>query len=376
MIGMKKLLICASRVSHILNFHLPYIEYFKKRGFQVDIAVQGMTEYPLIDNCYDVRFTKNPLSPDNLHTVKLLKKLMSENEYDIVYSNSTLAGASARLAVRNLKKKPYFVHISHGYMFGEKSGLKSKIYLFAERFSRNVTDSLVVMNREDLSLAEKYKLGKEIYHTYGMGLVGENFPEISGEERHEMRKNAGISDNEKMLLCVGEFSERKNQATVIQAFSMLLPKHRNIKLVFAGDGKTLETCRQLVHSLELDTHIRFLGHVDKIAPLYRCSDILVTASKMEGLPFNVMESLYCGVPVVATNIKGHSDLIENGINGFLTDMSAEDICAKLDFILSDENLYYSLRSNTFLDEKYLIENVRPKLLKILDKEYTEEIFIS
>lgn len=371
---MKKLLICASRVSHILNFHLPYIEYFKKKGFQVDIAVQGISDNPLIDNCYDIKFTKNPFSPDNIRTVNFLKKLMSQNDYDIIYSNSTLAGAAARLAVMGLKKKPYFIHISHGYMFGEKSRLKSKIYLLAEKFTRNVTDSLIVMNEEDYSLAEKYRLGKEIYYTYGMGLVGKNFPEISAEQRHEMRESLTISDNEKMLLCVGEFSERKNQTAIIQAFEMLLKKHKNAKLIFAGDGKTFEMCRQLVHELELDANIRFLGHVKDIASLYRCSDMLVTASKMEGLPFNVMESLYCGVPVVATDIKGHSDLIQNGINGFLTALSADDIYAKLDRILSNESLYISLKKNTFLDDKYLIENVRPKLLKILDKEYTEEVF--
>lgn len=369
---MKKILICASRVSHIENFHLPYIRYFKEKGWQVDIAVQGTTENTLIDNCYDVRFTKNPLSPDNLHTVKLLKKIMSENGYDTVYSNSTLAGATTRLAVRGLKKKPYVVHISHGYMFGEKSGLKSKIYLLAEKLSRNVTDSLVVMNKEDKFLAEKYKLGKEIYFIYGMGLVGEDFPEVSREKRHKMRESMGVSDSDKMLLCVGEFSERKNQIAVIKAFEMLLKKHKDVKLIFAGDGKTLETCRQLVHSLELDTHIRFLGHVKDIADLYRCSDILVTASKMEGLPFNVMEALYCRVPVVATKIKGHADLITDRKNGLLTECDFTDIYVKLNEMLLNESLYIFLKENTFLDERYLIENARPALLRILDKEYTEE----
>ena len=366
----KKILICASRVSHIENFHLPYIEYFKNKGFRVDIAVQGVSENPLIDNCYDVKFTKNPLSPDNLHTVKILKKIMSENEYDIIYSNSTLAGATARLAVTGLKKKPYFVHISHGYMFGEKSGLKSKIYLLAEMLTRNVTDILVVMNKEDYSLAKKYRLGKKIHFIYGMGLVGENFPEITEEKRNEMRESMGVSDNYKMLLCVGEFSERKNQTAVIKAFEMLLKKHKDIKLIFAGDGNMLETCRQLVHSLELDADIKFLGHVKNTAYLYRCSDILVTASKMEGLPFNVMEALFCGVPVVATDIKGHSDLIQNRKNGLLTN----NIYAGLDEMLSDKKLYNFLRENTFLDEKYLIENAKPVLLKILDKDYTEEVF--
>ena len=366
----KKILICASRVSHIHNFHMPYIEYFKSRGFQVDIAVQGISESPLIDNCYNVKFTKNPFSPDNLHTVRLLKRIMSENEYDIVCSNSTLAGASARLAVMGLRKRPYYVHISHGYMFGEKSGLQSKIYLLAEKLTRNVTDSLVVMNKEDFSLAEKYKLGKKLYFIYGMGLVGERFPEISDKKRNEIRKSMGISESDKMLLCVGEFSKRKNQTAVIQALERLLKKHKNIKLVLAGDGDMLETCRKISQSLEIDRNICFFFFFFEISYLYRCSDVLVTASKMEGLPFNVMEALYCRVPVVATDIKGHSDLIENKKNGLLV----SDIYTGLDEILSDENLYHSIKKNACLDERYLIENTKPELLKILDREYTEEVF--
>lgn len=368
----KRILICASRVSHILNFHLPYIEYFKNKNYRVDIAVEGTTDNSMIDNCYDMKFTKNPFSPDNLKTIGLLKKIMSENNYDIIYSNSTLAGAASRIAVKSLKNKPYIIHISHGYMFGDGDGIKSKLYLLAEKLTGNVTDNLVVMNKDDLELAEKYHLGKNIYYINGMGLVSENFPEISNSEKSAIRQSIGVSDDMKMLLCVGEFSKRKNQTAVIEAFDMLLKKHKDIMLVFAGEGDMLEVCRQLSHKYELDTNIRFLGQVEDICKLYRCSDILVTASKMEGLPFNVMEALYCALPVVATDIKGHRDLISHGKNGLLTHIDYMDIYSKLDEILSDTKLYSYIKKNTFLDEKYLIKNAEPELLKILDKEYTEE----
>ena len=193
----KKILICASRISHIINFHLPYIEYFRNKNYRVDIAVEGKTDNSMIDNCYDMKFTKNPFSPDNLKTIRLLKKIMSENDYDIIYSNSTLAGAASRMAVKNLKNKPYFVHISHGYMFGENGGLKSKLYLLAEKLTAKVTDSLVVMNSEDLALAEKYHLAKNIHYINGMGLIPENFPEISDTEKITIRKNLGVSDDMK-----------------------------------------------------------------------------------------------------------------------------------------------------------------------------------
>lgn len=340
----------------------------------MDIAVQGTTNHALIDHCYDMTFTKNPFSPDNLKTIYRLKKIIKMNRYDMIYSNSTLAGAAARMAVMGLKQKPYCIHISHGYMFRENGGFKSQMYLLAEKFTRNVTDSLIVMNEEDLFLAKKYHLGKDIHYVYGMGLVEENFPEISQEEYQRLRQSMGISDNMRMLLCVGEFSDRKNQTAIIEAMQSLVKKHQNIRLVFAGEGATLEQCRQLVHQYELDIFIRFLGQVKNISPLYRCSDLLVTAAKMEGLPFNVMEALYCHVPVIATEIKGHSDLIQDEVNGLLTKCDSQDIVTKLDYVLSDSRLYHSLKENAFLDEKYLIQNAKPSLLKILDKDYREEIY--
>ncbi len=368
---MKKILICASRVSHILNFHLPYIQYFKNRGYIVDIAVQGMTDHPLIDHCYDMRFTKNPLSPDNLRTIRQLRQLIVVNGYDMMYSNSTLAGAAARLAVKGMKQRPYCIHISHGYMFKEHGGLKSRVYLYAEKLTKNVTDDLIVMNREDWTLARKYQLGKKIHYIYGMGLDEEKFPVISQKEKKRIRHSMNISDSDKMLLCVGEFSDRKNQTAIITALNDLVKIHKNIMLVLAGEGNTLESCRQLVHEYELDRYVRFRGQVQDTAPLYRCSDLLVTAAKMEGLPFNVMEALYCGVPVVASSVKGHADLIRNGENGLLTD----HLLQSLDRILSDSALYEKLKANAFLDEKYLLKNAQPALLKILDREYREEITV-
>lgn len=369
---MKKILFCASRVSHIINFHLPYIKYFKDKGCCVDIAVQGSTDNKLIDSCFDLKFTKNPFSPDNIKTVYELKKIIKNGNYDIICSNSTLAGAASRMAVMLAgKPKPYFVHISHGYMFGEKNGFKSKMYLLCEKATAKPVDSLIVMNKEDYSLAENYHLGKNIHYIHGMGVCPEKFPPITQSERAEIRRRLKIPDGNFALLCAGEFSERKNQMLIIQSFSRLLQNHKDIILIFAGDGQTLDNCRNTVSKLELDDRVRFPGQVSDINKIYRSCDILVSASKMEGLPFNVMEAMLCNLPIVASDIKGHSDLIKDGQNGLLfRSDSIEDMVQKTDLILSDKSLFTYIKSNARLEERYLIQNAAPQLLKILDKNYS------
>ncbi len=371
---MKRLLICASRISHILNFHLPYLAYFKQQGYIIDVAAQGTVDHELIDHCYDLQFVKNPLSPTNLKTVSTLRRLMEQNRYTLVYSNATLAGASARLAVRKLRKnRPYFVHISHGYMFSEHGGLKSRIYRSVEKLTAPQCDALVVMNQEDFSLAERYHLGKTLHYIYGMGLRTERFPEISDKQRAETRKRIRVAKNDILLLCVGEFSARKNQTLLLHAFSTVHRQHPHTVLAFAGSGKNEPECRLLCEKLELQNAVRFLGQVSDINTLYRSSDLLVAASVMEGLPFNVMEALYCGLPVAASRIKGHTDLLAEKSCGILFEPTAASAAEALHAVLSDEKRFQTMKTSAFLDERYLIEQVQPTLLRILDKDYQEAV---
>lgn len=363
---MKRILFCASRASHIINFHIPYIKYFHDKGYEVDAAVQGTIQSELLTNCYDLKFTKNPLSPDNIITVHKLRKIMLERSYDIICSNTTLAGTAAKLAVKGVRPKPYFVHISHGYMFGKDGSIKSEIYRLCEKLTSSSADSLAVMNCEDFELAQKNHFGKTLHYIYGMGLDKNKFPPISENERENIRKKLGSDDKTKILLCAGEFSSRKNQSDIITGFSKLLDVHKNTTLVFAGEGDTLKNCKELAVSLGIDENIKFLGHCGDMNSLYRSADILLTASKMEGLPFNVMEALYCGLPVIASKIKGHTDLLEKGGGIMFEKENADDLAETLDQVLSNDELYLELRRGAVLDDRYLLENVMPKLISVLE----------
>ena len=356
-------------MSHILNFHLPYIESFGKLGYTVDIAAENACAHPLAENYYDLRFVKNPLSVQNLKTVFQLRALMLENRYEIIISNSTLSGAAARMAAKMLgSERPRCVHISHGYMFDSKADISSQVYKTVERLCAGVTDTLIVMNREDLLFALKYHLGKRIFFTNGMGLNTSEFPPISDEDRKSFRKKIGASDDTVVFLCAGELSERKNQSFLIEAFDSVCKKHPDTLLVLAGSGDRLYELKRLVQRLELTQKVRFLGHYKDMNTLYRSSDVLLSASKMEGLPFNVMEALYCGTPVIASDIKGHKELIKSGYNGLMFKIDKHDPAAAaklMNSVLSNKSFLDRLRLNTFLQDKFCLESVRPELVSVI-----------
>lgn len=92
---------------------------------------------------------------------------------------------------------------------------------------------------------------------------------------------------------------------------------QQVKLLLPGQGVLLEECRRLAAALGVADRVIFPGFVSPMAPLYALADAAVTSSRSEGLPFNVMESMYAGLPVIASRVKGHTDLLEEGRTGLL-----------------------------------------------------------
>lgn len=88
-------------------------------------------------------------------------------------------------------------------------------------------------------------------------------------------------------------------------------------LLLPGRGAALDKCKALADRLGVRERVRFPGFVSNIEDYYRASDVCVSSSRSEGLPFNVMEAMACGLPAVLTNVKGHEDLVRPGENGEL-----------------------------------------------------------
>lgn len=327
----KKILYCASTASHILNFHLPYLQFFKEQGWRVDVAVAGAAEIPYADHVLKLPIKKSFFAIANLRAVSVARRLIIENRYDIISTHTALAGAIVRFAVMLAGKRHCgrVVHTSHGYFFNEGGRFSELPYLWVERALAPVTDVLMVMNSMDLRLAERYKLGKKIASIPGMGVDLSKFTGVSAEEKKKLKVAAGYKENDFLIIYAAEMSKRKNQGELIQAFALAAAEEPALKLLLAGDGTLKAQYEKMAHRYGLNGRICFLGHVSDMASLYRICDLAVSTSRSEGLPFNVMEAMACGLPVVATRIKGHIDLLEGVPNLFLYNLGEQKILADM-----------------------------------------------
>ncbi|GAA0077161.1 glycosyltransferase [Clostridium sp. CTA-5] len=377
---MKKILFVASTLSHIENFHLPYLEQFKNKGYIVHVMgkTNNKSDIPYADKVIPVSFEKSMFSINNFsNSIKILKIIKSEN-YDIVSLHTTLAAFFTRLSIMMLLNKPKLViNTVHGYLFDDDTSFfKKTIMLLAEKLTKCVTDIIMVMNSSDYNIAKKHKLFKyKIYLINGMGVDLSRFPSISNEEKMLMRKEHDFSSEDFILIYVAEFSKRKNQIFLLNSLKQLIDDgNKNIKLLLLGDGKLFDEFKLYAEKLGINNNVIFTGYTKDTCKYYQMSDVCVSSSRIEGLPFNIMEAMSVGLPIVASNVKGHSDLIVQNKNGFLFEYdNIDQFCNYIKSLYENEELQNNMKikSKEFAN-KYSIDNVLSNTVNIISNEYIKK----
>lgn len=317
---MQKVLICASTLSHINNFHLPYLKFFKEQGFEVHVAAPGSELPRYADFLYDINITKSLLSSGNLRAVRELKSLFSTVSFDAVLFHTTLAAFVGRCGLLLAKNKGGMViNTVHGYLFWNGCGLLKRLaYYLPELALRNITDCVIAMNAEDYLTAQRLvRPGGLVVRVPGMGVESERFSPTEPEEKSLARQEMAIPDDAFVLIYAAELSERKNHIELIRAMERISASAPKALLLLCGDGKKRDEVAAEVERLGLTGKVRFLGWQRNMAEIYKACDMAVSSSRSEGLPFNIVEAQLCALPVAASDIRGHRDLIASGENGWL-----------------------------------------------------------
>jgi glycosyltransferase involved in cell wall biosynthesis len=162
--------------------------------------------------------------------------------------------------------------------------------------------------------------------------------ERAGFDQGVVRRRAGIPVDAQVVLCVGTIEPRKAQVPLTQAFDSIAARHPDAHLVFVGarkkDPRSL-LLAEYVESCRAADRIMLIPITPNVQPWYGLADILVCASDVESLPRTVLEAMAWETPVLATNVFGLPDLIDDGETGWLcAPRSFESLATALDRALS------------------------------------------
>lgn len=359
----KKILYCATVDYHFEAFHLPYMKWFKEQGWNVDVAAFGDIDLPYTDNKYNIPIQRSPFSKLNITAYKQLKKIIDQNNYEIIHCHTPIGGALTRLAARQARKKgTKVIYTAHGFHFCKGAPLANwMLYYPIEKYLAHYTDNLITINNEDYQLATKHRFKAGlINHVFGVGINTKQFKAISKSKKIQLKKSFGYAADDFLLFNAAEFNKNKNHQFLLKSFAHLKEAVPNAKLLLAGEGPLLKRNEQLAKQLRIDHLVRFLGQRNDIDQLLPMCDLAVAASFREGLPVNVMEAMACELPVVAVVNRGHQELVYHNKTGWLLPTwDIEEFSKKVQLIAHNKSMQeqFGLHGRKVILEKYSLSNV-------------------
>lgn len=376
-----KVLIVASMASMIANFNIENIMLLKKMGYQVDIAANFGSEDPISKDkrekfilflereevkYYDIAFPKGiGTMKKNISVYKKLDEICKNNNYELIHTNSPLASVIARLVAR--KNKIKLIYTAHGFHFHKDAPLKNWIiYYPIEKVMSKFTDVLITLNSEDYNISKRKFYASKTVLIPGVGIDLSKFDIQTEEKKKLLRSEYGYENDEFILFYAAELNSNKNQDLLIDVVYELKNEVPMIKLLLAGEGDYKCKYQEKIVKLGLEKNIEILGYRSDIKNLLLISDIVVASSKREGLPVNLMEAMATGIPIVASDNRGHRELIINGKNGLLIPLNNLQLFvdAVLD-LCRDNKIAKDMKNQGILDvRKYSQENVTKKIEEI------------
>lgn len=369
----KKILFTANLDSFFMKFLIPQLKYFKENGYEVSVASKSQNiNIPYCDNKFDVDFARGFNIKQNINSYKQMVDILKNNKYDIISCHTPFGGAITRLAAKKCKlKDTKIVYMAHGFHFYKGAPfLNWLIFYNAEKYLAKYTDSIITINLDDYNIA-KEKFKSKIFYVPGVGLDIQKFNfKMNKKEKLDLRKSLNINENDFVMIYIAELTKEKRQLWLIKTVENILKENNNFHLLLAGNDSLNGECQKLVKELNLEDKIHFLGFRKDVPNLLNISDLVVTSSKREGLPVNVMEAMCVGVPVVATACRGNRDLISDNKNGYIVEINDNiEFCKK---IMKIYNLKESEKKKIKeYDQKviqnYLLENVLKEIVKIYEK---------
>jgi glycosyltransferase involved in cell wall biosynthesis len=268
-------------------------------AFEAELAELGIPLYSL---------NMRPGIPDP-RAVWHLAGILRARHPDILHSHMIHANLLGRL-VRLLVRIPVQVSTAHNIDEGGR---------WRERAYR-LTDSLATLTTNvSRAAVERYVRVKAVpaskirYVPNGLELA----PFVSGpNSRPSLRQALGL-EARFTWLAIGRLDVQKDYPTMLRAMAATSTAHPETRLLIAGEGPLRADLDALRNQLSLSERVTFLGKRHDIPALLQAADAYVMSSAWEGLPMVLLEAAASGLPIVATDVGGNREIVQDGVSGLL-----------------------------------------------------------
>ena len=250
-----------------------------------------------------------------------IRKFLARNKFDLVHTHETKSSFLTRLALK--KKKMPLIYGIHGVVFNDpRSRIGNRIYEILERFTINRAVQIIAVSEDVKSEYWRRGIGVKLPWSVIYSGVDISRFHLNRETKKisSLRSSLGIRESDLVLVNIGRFSKSKNQRDSILALKALQDEYglSNTFLILIGEGPEKVRCIDLVSSLGLTEHVKFLGFRREIEEFLEIADLNIITSLREGLPRVVVEAALAQVPTVGYEVEGIREITANGESGYVT----------------------------------------------------------
>jgi glycosyltransferase involved in cell wall biosynthesis len=292
-----------------------------------------------------------------------VKKMCNENQYDLLHCHSPIGSVIARLAARKARKHgTKVIYTAHGFHFYKGAPKRNWIIFYPiEKICSRWTDVLITINKEDFEFAQKHMRAGVVKYIPGVGVDTKQF-RLDKFDKVEKRAKFGISEDDMVILSVGELNQNKNQEVIIRAMGKL----NNPKLHYFIAGKGVKEQYLVLLAEELGVNLHLLGYRTDVVELLNAADIFALPSFREGLSVALMEAMAAGLPCVASDIRGNQDLIDMQEGDLCNPVDADAFADRIRILSTDSVLRDKIGKK---NQQKVQEFDTSKILKIINEIY-------
>ncbi len=313
---------------------------------------------------YDVGLEREINFIKDFRTLKKTIKFLKEANPSIIHCHSAKAGILGRIAGAYLNIPTLYTPHAYSYLSAEKRS-KSLLFRSIEKMfkifpSKTLACSSSEFNRTINEL--KFKLNKvklwnnSIEDDFNFAKINQELPS-------------------KFICSIGRPSYQKNTQLLIHSIKEVKKKMPNIHLVILGAGHfspELAKVKTLIEELDLEANVTLIPWLKRSETLsiLKLSNLYISTSRYEGLPYAVLEAMALSKACVLTNVDGHKDVVKNKINGFLVSENEYEISDSIVRVLTNEDMRRKMEiaSRKFFKEKFTIKDN----ISLLEEIYLQE----
>ena len=311
--------------------------------------------------------------------IRRMRDLLRDTKPELVHAHAGKASIYLAQSTRGLREAPPVVSTHHGVR--GMPDLKTRLYeLLYRRFFLRSFDRVLCVSTEDYETVRRSGIGAGKLRIHLNGIDGHRVdPGRRSEERRIVRAAwlPGEPAREELFLCgvVGRLSAEKDHDRILRVLAHVEKSRgpRDWRCLMFGLGDREQPLRETARRLGLERRIVWMGYRDDVGRELAGLDLLLSFSKAEGLPINLIEAGWAGTPVMSTLVGGVKDLIpdERDGNGVPPGEPVEESARRITAFMSETGRTLLDAQGRRLQERVSAEFSRARWLTRLREIYAE-----